>query len=99
MDIKYIEAAMAIADHGSDCCCSHCQSDRLILKDESISTQTRAIAKLASEPIRRKIEQEDRLALEAEKEYEIARWMTDREYTLYLSQPKIGAIPPADLIF
>jgi len=99
MDIKYIEAAMAIADHGSDCGCSHCQSDRLILQDESISRQTRTIAWIASEPIRRKIEQEDRLSIEAEKEYEITRYMTDREYSIYLSQPKIGAIPPADLIF
>ncbi len=99
MDIKYIEAAMAMADHGSDCCCSHCQTDALIIKDEWISPQTRAIAKLASEPIRSKIEQEERLSIEAEKEYEITRWMTDREYSIYLSQPKIDDISPADLIF
>lgn len=90
---------MVRADHGSDCCCSHCQLDNDISKDESISQQTRTIAWIASEPIRRKIEQEDRRRIEAEKECEITRSMSDREYTLYLSQPKIDDISPADLIF
>ena len=70
-----------------------------MIQDELISDQSRAIAKLASEPIRSKIEQEERLSIEAEKEYEITRYLTDREYSIYLSQPKIDDISPADLIF
>ena len=98
MDIKYIEAAMAMADHGSDCCCSICRTDALIIKDEWISPQTRAIARLASEPIRKGIERAEAELLELEQEYEITRWMTDREYSIYLSQHKIEDISPADLI-
>ena len=54
-----------------------------------------SIARQKAEPIRRA----QRELLELAKEYEITEYMTDREYTLYLSQPKIGVIPPADLIF
>ena len=98
MDIKYIQAAMAMTDHGSGCCCSICQTDALIIKDEWISPQTRAIAKLASEPIRKGIERAEAKLLELEKEYEITKWMTDREYSIYLSQPKDEDISPSNLI-
>lgn len=98
MHIKYIEAAMAMADHGSGCCCSTCQTDALIMKDEWISPQTRAIARLASEPIRKGIERAEQELLKLEKEYEITKWMTDREYSIYLSQRKIDDISPPDLI-
>lgn len=70
-----------------------------MIQDELISDQSRAIARQKAEPIRRKIEQEERLSIEAEKEYEITRYLTDREYSIYLSQPKIDDISPADLIF
>lgn len=70
-----------------------------MFKDGRISPQTRAIARQKAEPIRQGTRRAQRELLELAKEYEITEYMTDREYTLYLSQPKIGVIPPADLIF
>lgn len=96
MEIKYIDAAMSVADHRSDCCCSHCQTDDLILQDESISHQTRSIARIASEPIRARIERADRDRYDRNREYELTRKMTGREYSIYLSQPKSDRITHID---
>lgn len=83
MDIKYIEAAMSIADHGSDCWYTQCQIDLEILSQQSVSIQMRTIANLASSPIRAERERIAEAEIARQEEYARTMMMTYQEYTTY----------------
>ena len=88
MDIKYIEAALIVADHG-DCGCTCCQSAMEILQTEA-SRQTMQLAKLATAPIRNQREQEEVDRQKGIAELDKVRWMTDRQYHEYLMQRHVA---------
>jgi len=83
MDLKYIESAMIVADHGIDCDCTHCQIAIEILSTE-VSPQTKIVAQLASLPIARHRAEGIRLLTAERTRWDLMSQMTDIEYQSFV---------------